>query len=121
MLGNNNNLHPRKYERFASSEHFVGDTYRSYYDHFNKTIERAMSTKLLIHLFNWIGIPAYLLSLLNVLGFTSFDNAKQFILFLLAVLFGVARLVVYCVENYQRLKYRSREEAKLKRWEQKSK
>lgn len=80
-----------------------------------------MTTKIVIQLFNWIGIPAYLISLLNVLGFRTFDEGKQFILFMLAALFGTARLIVYCVENYQRLKYRSKEEAKIKKWEEKSK
>lgn len=73
-----------------------------------------MGTKMIIWLFWGIGLPAYVITLVNIMGFVSFSDAKAFILFAIGVLFSVARLAVYCVENYQKYLYRRKKLRNMK-------
>lgn len=76
--------------------------------------KREMYTKVIVWMFLGVGLPSYLLSWLDVLGWIDITGAKAFILFTLAVLTFVSRLVVYCVENYQKYVFRKRKLKNMK-------
>lgn len=112
MLSNNNNNLGRQYERYSYSQYAVSDSGRTFLNRMYQGIspqnQRNMATKILIWLFYGVGLPSYISSCAVVFGFINISDAKAFILFVLGTLFMTARLIVYCVENYQKYKFRQK-------------
>lgn len=112
MLSSNNNNMGGRYERYSYQKYAVpdsiGDFYHRMYQGVNALNQRRMSTKLIIWLYYGIGLPSYTVSCAIVFGWINISDAKSFILFALGTLFMTARLIVYCVENYQRYKFRQK-------------
>lgn len=67
-----------------------------------------MGAKVIIWMFGCFGIPAYIFAWLLKIGIFTISDPKEFILYTILVLFSTARLIVYCVESYQRIKFRQR-------------
>jgi hypothetical protein len=112
MLSSNNNHRWPGHEQYSYTKYpvsdTVGDFYNRIYKGLNPVNQRRMSTKLLIWLFYGVGLPSYIGSCLAIFGWINISDAKSFILFLLGVLFMTARLIVYCVESYQKFKFRQK-------------
>lgn len=112
MFSNSFDHNKNGHERPLYSTYFVPDTGLYFHDRVYKGInprnQRSMSTKILIWLYLGVGLPSYITSCLAVFGWINISDAKSFILFALGTLFMTARLIVYCVESYQKYKYRQK-------------
>ncbi len=76
-----------------------------------KPLTKGMESKLLIWLFTIIPAPGYgLVILLNI------DNIKGIILFVIAVLYGIARLCFYVIKQNQERRMRELDIREKKRW-----
>ncbi len=67
-----------------------------------KRVNKMAETKFLALVLNYVGLPVYLFALaINI------ENWKGWILTGIAVLYGVARLIFYCVKQWQEAKMRN--------------
>lgn len=55
-----------------------------------------------------LGVPSFLLHILNNIGAIRLDNWMLWVLFVLAALMLIARFVVFCVKSWQDIRYRER-------------
>lgn len=64
-------------------------------------VKKRMESKLLIGIFSTLGISGYTIAILLNIG-----TWKSFILFVIFALYGLARVVFYCIRQYQESKLR---------------
>ena len=65
--------------------------------------------KLLLTLMNFIGYPTFVLGVLANIGFLILESWKATTLFIIAALFGLAKLFFFCVRQWQLYLYRRKQ------------
>jgi hypothetical protein len=86
-------------------EYFVADAGRLYrYPIYKRTVKR-MEAKILIWAANAIGLPSFLVTFLNAWGWVRWDwltgdNWKTTVLTVIAALWAVAKIIFYCIRQY---------------------
>lgn len=98
-------------EQHQGSGLYVLDGSKHYQSTTNKNPTKLMEAKLLMWLFTILPTTGYgLVILLNI------DNVKGIILFIIAVLYGLARLVFYVIKQIQERRMRELDIREKKRW-----
>lgn len=108
MLGNSNNNNQGRAKSPNSGEYFVADTGRYYRYPIIKTTTKRME-KLLLTLLNYVGWPTFILGVLANMRVLILDSWKATTLFIIAALFGLAKLFFFCVKQWQLYLYRRRQ------------
>jgi hypothetical protein len=67
----------------------------------NTGIHKMEAAKLFLAWFNWVGLPSALLGFIMNIG-----DWKAWVLFFIGAAFGIARVVFYCVKQYQEAQLR---------------
>lgn len=110
-MGNNKNMAGRKPEHAYWGSYFVPDTGRNYsyliYQRPHSRMETALIKGVLSGL-TLLGIPSFILHILNNIGAVHLDNWMLWVLFVLAALMLIARFVVFCIKSWQDIRYRER-------------
>lgn len=96
MLGDNFDKYGDKRKQYSSSEYYVVDTGSIHNNINTQRTPNRMEPKILIAFLYLVGIPTYILGILE-----NYGNWKGDILFIIAVLFGIAKLVFFCLRQWQ--------------------
>jgi hypothetical protein len=110
MGSNSSGFGPRR-EQANGSGLYVLDGSKHYRSTTYKNPTKLMESKLFIWLFTVLPPTGYsLIILLNI------DNIKGFILFIVAILYGIARLIFYVIKQNQERRMRELDIREKKRW-----
>jgi hypothetical protein len=110
MGSNSSGFRPGR-EQADGSGLYVLDGSKHYHSTTYKNPPKLMESKFLLWLFTVLPPTGYsLVMLLNV------DNVKGYILFIVAVLYGIARLVFYVIKQNQERRMRELDIREKKRW-----
>src|ERR1700730_16703516 len=100
MYPNNNKHNGYRYERRQGGEYFVSDVSWYFRNSIHKgNTKRMESVKLIFAVLYGIGLMTYIGGIL-----IHFGDWKDWLLFIPGCLFIFARLVVFCVKNYQQIR-----------------
>lgn len=55
-----------------------------------------------------LGVPSFMLHILNNIGAVHLDNWMLWVLFILAALMLLARFIVFCVKSWQDIRWREK-------------
>jgi len=107
-MGNNVANHPIRRKQPESHQLSVSSIPNRVVMEGNKRILRMAESKMIIHLLNILGIPLYGYTL-----FTLWNTTQGWILFVIAALFGIAKLFFYIRRQFQGI-HKDTQEAALR-------
>ena len=111
-MGNRKDMAECKPEYGQWDSYFVSDTGRHYRYLIYKRPDNRMETALIKGVLSGLtilGVPSFLLHILNNIGAVHLNEWMLWVLFILAALMLLARVIVFCVKSWQDIRHRDRD------------